>query len=125
LPLFFEDCFRKGEVGGERGFDAAPACLNLAAAESEADGDRMKIQNTINTMPLSINISGLVRRNERIKAMAPVVYVVLCLSSRDLEFRTCVSVRVPKIGVSLSLGLWRTHQTSPTRGRSGQQSLLQ
>jgi hypothetical protein len=62
LPFAFSFCFRNGDVGGERGFDAAAAFL---AGESESEGCNMKTKITIhNTTPTTI-VSGFVRRSDR------------------------------------------------------------
>jgi hypothetical protein len=64
LPaLDFSFCFRKGDVGGDRGFDAALAFLTCAVVVSELDGEsRKNNMPTHNTAPTMI-VSGLIRRN--------------------------------------------------------------
>ena len=42
MPFAFSFCFRKGDVGGDRGFDAALAFRTCAEAESELEGDSRK-----------------------------------------------------------------------------------
>lgn len=85
MPFDFEDCFRKGDVGGERGFDAALAFLSFEEAASALDGDKMNETKPIHSIALSISTRGFVRRNDRRNAIAPMLYVVLCPSSCDLE----------------------------------------
>jgi hypothetical protein len=65
LPLAFSFCFRNGDVGGERGFDAAVAFLTCDAGEPEFEGWTIKMKITIhNTTPTAI-VSGLARRSDR------------------------------------------------------------
>ena len=72
MPLDFSFSFRNGEVGGDKGFDAALAFRNCEAAESALEGDSRKTMITIhNTTPTTIVI-GFVRRNDRTGPMAPV-----------------------------------------------------
>jgi hypothetical protein len=84
LPLDFSFPFRKGDVGGERGFDAALAFRAVEGPASALDGESMKTNiNTHNTTPTMI-VSGLVRRNDRTGPMAP---LCCCVSSIDEKFR--------------------------------------
>lgn len=64
MPLVFSVCFRNGDVGGDRGFEAAAAFLMGDVAES-CDGWRMKTRMTIHNTTPTIIVSGLVRRNDR------------------------------------------------------------
>lgn len=69
MPFAFSFCFRKGDVGGERGFDAALAFRTCAEAESELEGDsRKKKMNINNTTPIT-TVTGLLR-NDRVGPMA-------------------------------------------------------
>lgn len=83
MPLEdFSFCFRKGDVGGERGLEAALAFRTCAEAESELEGDsRKKKMNINNTTPIT-TVTGL-RRNDRVGPMAVLYCVVLSVSSID------------------------------------------
>jgi hypothetical protein len=71
LPFGFSLCFRKGEVGGDRGFEAALADLALAAAASPFEGESRKTNMNIhNTTPTTI-VTGFDRRSDRTGPMAP------------------------------------------------------
>ena len=70
MPPGFEDCFRNGDVGGERGFDAALAFLIFEAAESALDGDMMKVTKPISSKALKRSTNELCRRTVR---MNPIV----------------------------------------------------
>lgn len=72
FPLFVASfCLRKGEVGGERGLDAALALLNCDAAASALDGEKRKTNIMIHKTTPTIRVSGFVRRKERTGPMAP------------------------------------------------------
>lgn len=62
-------CFLNGEVGGERGFDAALAFLALVAPFSDP-GDSMKTKITKHNITPTITVSGFVRFNDRTGPMA-------------------------------------------------------
>lgn len=71
MPLDFSLPFLKADVGGDRGFEAAPAFRRLAAAVSCFEGDNRKTKMNIHkTTPITIVI-GLCRRNDRTGPMAP------------------------------------------------------
>jgi hypothetical protein len=63
-------CFRKGDVGGERGFDATVA-FRTGADPVELDGDSKKTNITTHNITPTMIVSGLVRRNDRTGPMAP------------------------------------------------------
>lgn len=94
MPLSdFSFCFRKGDVGGERGFDAALAFRTCAAAESPLDGDSRKMKMNINsTKPMTI-VTGL-RRNDRVGPMAALCCrcpqsIVCCLPLNGMRELSC------------------------------------
>ena len=65
MPFSFSFCFRNGDVGGDRGFDAALAFLICDAGESEFEGCSIKMKISIhNTTPTMI-VSGFARRSDR------------------------------------------------------------
>ena len=70
MPLDFSFPFRKGDVGGDRGFDAALAFRNCEAAESSLDGESTKTNITTHSTTPTMTVSGLVRRNDRTGPMA-------------------------------------------------------
>lgn len=73
MPLLdFSFSFRNGEVGGDKGFDAALAFRNSEAAASVLDGDSRKTSMIIHNAMPTIIVSGFVRRNDRAGPMAPV-----------------------------------------------------
>lgn len=67
-------CLRKGDVGGERGLDAALALLNCDAAASALDGEKRNTKIMIHKTTPTIKVSGFVRRNDRTGPMAPLYY---------------------------------------------------
>jgi hypothetical protein len=71
LPLDFSLDFRKADVGGERGFDAALAFRSCDAAESVLDGESMKTNIRMHNAMPTIMVIGFVRRSERTGPMAP------------------------------------------------------
>ena len=71
MPLVFSLCFRNGDVGGERGFEAALADRAFEAAASAFEGERRKTKIKMhNTTPMMI-VSGFERRNDRTGPIAP------------------------------------------------------
>lgn len=88
LPLFVASfCFRKGEVGGERGLDAALALLNCDAAASVFDGENRNTNIMIHNTTPTIRVSGFVRRNDRTGPMAPLYCEEGCPQSTVLNFQ--------------------------------------
>lgn len=85
MPLDFSLCFRKGEVGGERGFDAALAFRNCAAAASALEGESMKTNISTHNATPTIIVIGFVRRKERTGPMAP-LYCRVSSINGDLRF---------------------------------------
>ena len=70
MAFDFSLCFRKGDVGGERGFEAALADLAFCAAASAFEGERRKTNiNIHNTTPIMM-VSGFDRRSDRVGPMA-------------------------------------------------------
>lgn len=69
MPFAFSFCFRKGDVGGDRGFDAALAFRTCAEAESELEGDSRKKKMNINSTTPITTVTGLLR-NDRVGPMA-------------------------------------------------------
>ena len=88
MPFDLEDCFRKGDVGGERGFDAALAFLNFAEAESRLDGDSKNVIAPIHNSTMTTTVSGLIRRN-RIGPIVILMWAILCRSSCNLFTNMC------------------------------------
>ena len=73
MPLLdFSFSFRNGEVGGDKGFDAALAFRNSEAAASAPEGDSRNTSMTIHNAIPTIIVIGFVRRNDRAGPMAPV-----------------------------------------------------
>ena len=70
MPSDFSLCFRNGDVGGERGFDAALAFLVCATGESDEGWSRKTKMTIHNTTPTMI-VSGFVRRSDRTGPMPP------------------------------------------------------
>ncbi len=59
-------CFRKGEVGGDRGFDAAKLCFCCAKdGVLSEEGDKRKTRKPTANRPARIIVMGFVRRNDR------------------------------------------------------------
>ncbi len=71
MPFDFSVCFRKGDVGGERGFEAALALRSCEAAASVLDGENTKTRINIHKAIPTMTVIGLVRRNDRTGPMAP------------------------------------------------------
>lgn len=71
MPFGFSTCFRKGEVGGERGFEAAFAVRVFAAAASDLEGDTRKTNITMHRTTPTMIVSGFERRSDRAGPMAP------------------------------------------------------
>ena len=63
--------FRKGEVGGERGFEAALALRDFDEPASVLDGERRKTNMKMHKTTPTIMVSGLVRRSDRTGPIAP------------------------------------------------------
>ncbi len=62
----FGICFRKGEVGGDRGFDAADSCFCCANDEGLSEGDdKRKVRKPKANSPARMSVIGFVRRNDR------------------------------------------------------------
>ena len=59
-------CLRKGEVGGDRGLDAAELCFCCANDEGlSEEGDRRKLRKPKANRPARTSVIGFVRRNDR------------------------------------------------------------
>lgn len=71
MPFGFSTCFRKGDVGGERGFEAALAVRVFAAAASDFEGDTRKTNIIMHRTTPTMIVSGLERRSDRAGPMAP------------------------------------------------------
>jgi hypothetical protein len=72
LPLDFSFSLRNGEVGGDRGFDAALAFRDCEAAASALDGEKRKTIIPIHNATPRMIVIGFERRNDRTGPMAPV-----------------------------------------------------
>ena len=88
MPFDLEDCFRKGDVGGERGFDAALALLNFAEADSRLEGDSRNVIAPIHKSTTTASASGFIRLN-RISPVMILVWAVHYWSSRNLFTNMC------------------------------------
>lgn len=81
---------RKGDVGGERGFEAALALRSLYDAESFAEGEERKTMMPIRKTAPSSAWSGLKRRN-RIDRIALSMWLPYVYRLVIWILRTCVS----------------------------------
>jgi hypothetical protein len=78
-------------VGGERGFDAAVAFRDCAAAVSEVEGESMNTTITIHNSTPTITVSGFVRRKDRTGPMAAVYCWVSSIQDFSEILKLCVS----------------------------------
>lgn len=101
MPLLdFSFSFRKGEVGGDRGFEAALAFRSWEAAASALEGEKRKTNITMHSTTPTTIVIGFVRRNDRAGPMASVFQVgVLNVWRRVAGFagsRNCMGIRVAR-----------------------------